>query len=130
MISRLVLLAASVSAIGLALPLYQHLVFIEAPIYFWIVGALLYLAKGVFVMTQVGTVHIVWELVAKYDVLTKNKPVLIIRFLEGKDGLMPEVVDTILNMLLVIIWVLCGWNIFLGNIVKKIQLLSGGLYVF
>ena len=58
-ISRLILLAASVSAIGLALPLYQHLVFIEAPIYFWIVGALLYLAKGVFVMTQVSTVHIV-----------------------------------------------------------------------
>ena len=45
---------------------------------------------------------------AKYDDLTKNKPVLIIRFLEGKDGLMPEVVDTILNMLLVIIWVQCG----------------------
>ena len=53
MISRLILLAASVSAIGLALPLYQHLVFIVAPIYFWIVGVLLYLAKGVFVMTQV-----------------------------------------------------------------------------
>ena len=52
-ISTLILIAASVSAIGLALPLYQHLIFIEAPMHFWIVGVLLYLAKGVFVMTQV-----------------------------------------------------------------------------
>ena len=52
-ISGIVLVASGVSAIGLGLPLYQHLIYIDASIYFWIVSFFLLLAMGVFVMTQV-----------------------------------------------------------------------------